>query len=649
MNGAGTSSLSDSRTDRGMRWAWGAACAALAGLCIFLIGSKIRTLHAASQFDPVDESGLFWTESAFHYRYAKMVASGRKLPETDYAMQYPEGIGVFRDEMPVMEMVGGTLYRWLAPKGLPFHVFLLRLVSGYSSLVLVPAFLLSAVAFRRPLAALTTVLFYMLTFPAIGSVVLFAYVRQDFALPILFLASAIWLAGVEYRNRSAQAAGALGMALAFASWHLAQFYWTVLLAGCTVAYFWQPAWRDRIAGGIAVMTAFLAAAAILVPALRSGWLLASTAMLASYALLLTHAAFRHSVSRTLLLGAVFLALFFAFLAAASWFGAEHLDRYSHVYRLMFDKIRFLGIKPDDPLRMSFESRVMWTSSFLSPTWWSARRWMGGAWLAGAWGAALIIGDARRRGLRFLDTICLWMGVAFVILFALIQRMDVFAAFFVCVWAGRAAPAELPASPRALAKAAILVALLVYSWHNLITLYMVSGAPPPSQLRPLLTALRAHTQTNDVILAHFPLSPVICAHTDRPVVLHSKFENRRVREKVREFYEAFFEREDTLANVCKKYGVRYVVYQPEIALSTTKEAIRYMTARMDLTDEAAAVRMQFSPEALRWFQLVFQTDHFRVYRVLDYPRAPGPLPFPKPPVYDSRNFRREDVRIRPASP
>ncbi len=175
--------------------------------------------------------------------------------------------------------------------------------------------------------------------------------------------------------------------------------------------------------------------------------------------------------------------------------------------------------------------------------------------------------------------------------------------------------------------------------------MVSGAPPPSQLRPLIEAIRRHTQSNDVILAHFPLSPVICAHTERPVVIHSKFENRRVREKVRQFYEAFFEPEEVLRDVCGKYDVRYVVYEPEIALSTTLQSVRYMAGRMDLTDAAAAVRMHFLPEALRWFQLVFQTDRYRVYRVLDKPREPGPVPFPRLPVYDSRNFSREEIRIR----
>ena len=630
-------------SSRGSWLAWIFASMIAFGLVVFLAGTKIRTLHSANQFDPRDDAGLFWTESAFHYRYAKMVAEGRALPETDLAMQYPEGIGVFRDEMPVMEVVGGRLYR-LGHSSKPFHVFLLEFVCIYSSLILIPAFILSAGAFGRPEAGLVSTLFYMLTFPAIGPVVLFAYVRQDFALPMLFLATALWLLGIDRNDwKRLVVAGAL-MAGAFASWHLSQFYYTVLLAGCVTAYFLRREWRDRIAYGLAIMTAFLLVAGVLVPALRNGWLPVSVAMLASYALLATHYALARRGRPTLVCSLAFLVFFAAGVLIAHSIGAAHVERYSHVYRLMWDKIRFLGIKPADPARMSFESRVMWTSSFLSPTWWSFRRWLGGAWIIGFWGFACMVRDMQREGPRFLSATLIWMGAVFIVLFGLIQRMDVFATFFVCVWAGRTAAHGWPTNTRRWARYAAMAVLLAYSWKNITTMYMVSTAPPPLQLRPLLQAIRQHTQTNDVILAHFPLSPVICAHTERPVVIHSKFENRRVREKVREFYEAFYESEEGLHRVCRKFGVRYFVYEPEIALSTTRESIRYMAARMDLTDDAVAVRMQFLPESLRWFQLVFQTDRYRVYRVLEVPREAGPVPFPKVPIYDSRQFRREDIRV-----
>ena len=38
----------------------------------------------------------FTSESALHFRYASMAASGQKIPSIDTAAQYPEGLPVFR-------------------------------------------------------------------------------------------------------------------------------------------------------------------------------------------------------------------------------------------------------------------------------------------------------------------------------------------------------------------------------------------------------------------------------------------------------------------------------------------------------------------------------------------------------------------------
>lgn len=611
---------------------------------IFMSWAKINTLHRTAYFDRSDDTGLFWTESAFHYRYAKMAAFGRPLPETDRVMQYPEGIHVYRDEMPVMEQVSGWLYRVLPHGKKPFHVFLLELVCVYSTLILLPAGWMAFHLFRRPQAGILTVLFYALTFPAIGPVVIFGFVRQDFALPILFAATCWWVVGTEQRKWKMELLGALAMAAAFSSWHLAQFYYLVLLIGCTVAFFIRADWRSEFARSLAIMTAVLFLAGLLVPALRTSRLILSTAMLISYALLATHAFCRFGRHGTGVRVLIFAGLTLALITAAACLSAEHALRYSHVYRLMWDKLRFLGVKPSDPGRMSFESRVMWTSSFLSPSWWSFRRWMGGAWIAALVGGGLWWWQRRRRPVQLAEALTLWMTVVFVALFALIQRMDVFAAFFVCLWAGALAPERLAWRGGSALRSALAVALVLYSGHNLTSLWIASGAPAPDRLRPLLNAIRQHTASNDVVLAHFPLSPVICAFTVRPVVIHSKFENRRVREKVREVYEALYRTEEEFWGVCKKYDVRYFVYEPAMVLDLSTESMRYMVNRMDLPEDAVAVRMQFLPESLRRFQLVFQTEFYRVYRVLEGSRMPGPVPFPRLEVYDSRRFRREDLRL-----
>ncbi|OQA24068.1 MAG: Q-cell neuroblast polarization [Verrucomicrobia bacterium ADurb.Bin345] len=610
----------------------------------FMSRAKILTLRNAPNYDPTDDAGLFWTENAFHYRYARMAATGAGIPEVDTRMQHPEGMHVLRDEMPMMERFAGLAYRRFAAQGAPFHVFLLTLVCIYSSLIIFPAYLLAAHAWGRPGAGLVAALFYALTYSFIGPVVLGSYVRQDFALPFLFLGTHFFIAGAETGGWRKWAAGAF-TAFSFASWHLSQFYYLVLLAGVVALYVIRPARRERLAQSVAAMTLVLVGVSLFVQPLRSGGLPFSTAMLAGYALLGAHYALKERAPAAWQRALIFLAAFVALSALAAWLFGGHAERYSHVYRLVLDKLRFLGAKPADPSLLSFESRVMWTSSFLSPSLEVMARWMNGAWLAAAAALALVLREGwRERTVRPAGALILWMAAVFVVLFALIHRMDIFASFFVCVLAGRAFPRNWR-SATGLAALAAIALLLGLSYRGLTQAYMVSGSPLPERLKPLLQEIRRHTRPDDVILASFPLSPVICAYTDRPVVLHSKFENRRVREKVREFYAALFGSEEDFFRFCRTYGVRYFVYDPTILLNLSTESMRYIADRLDLEDDAAAVRLHLLPESLARFGLVYQSDQFRVFEVLDTPRAPGPVPFERLPIYDSRQFRREELRIR----
>lgn len=623
-------------------WVAGLIVACLA--FVFMSRAKIMTLRSAPNFDPADDTALFWTENAFHYRYAKMFAEGMAIPDVDIRMQYPEGMHVFRDEMPMMEHFVGYAFRRFAPPGMRFHMFLLTLVCVYSSLIIFPAYLLAARAWGEAGRGVVALLFYALTYSFIGPVVLGAFVRQDFALPFLFLGTHFLLVGMENGGWKTWIAAFL-TAFAFASWHLSQFYYLVLLTGIILVYFASGDRRPQIAHAVGVMTLVLVCVSLFVLPLRSGGFPFSITMLLSYAFLLAHYAPCRRPLATWKRALVLVGAFVLLAGVVTLVFGEHATRYSHVYRLMIDKMRFLGVKPADPSQLSFESRVMWTSSFLSPSFQVMAGWMSGAWIAAAAAAVFAVLDMRRaRSVSVSGALILWMSAVFVVLFAMIHRMDIFASFFVCVLAGRAFPRHWK-TLKGCAGIAVIAGLVMFSYGNLTRMYMISGSPPPELVKPLIEEIRRNTEPSDVILASFPLSPVICAYTERPVVIHSKFENLRVREKVEEFYNALYSNEETFFHFCRKYDVKYFVYDPVMLLNMSTESMRYIADRLDLTDDVAAVRMHLLPESLAHFLLVFQNDHYRVFRVLDHPRQPGPVPFAKMPIYDSRRFRREDLRIR----
>ncbi len=632
------------------RRTWVSILAAFGVVCLlfyYISQAKFSTVRQMSVFSPTNDAGLFWTENAFHYHYAKLAASGAGIPEIDTRMQYPEGMHVLRDETPMMERFAGFCYRHLGGSKLPFHVFLLLLACVYSSAIIFPAFFLSAYLWRSPLAGVFASLFYLFTYSFIGGVVLGAYVRQDFALPFLFLATFFLLAGIDTNRRGLQAAAAALFVFSFASWHMAQFYFAVLMAGVVVLYFLQAESRSNIAGALAVLVGVLVPASLCFLSLRSSYFPLSIAMLAGYSLLIQHAAFGRAGGPAWRRATVFLALLAAFTAVAAMVSGGHYARYSHAYELIMDKIRFFGVKPEDPSLLGFESRVMWTSSFRSPTLMGFAGWLGTAWLAGAAGAVL----AARRALRERRVqpgvfLALWMAAAFVVLFALIWRMDIFAAFFVVVLAGAAVPREVR-TDKGLALLLLLLGMVWFDSWKARSFTLVSGSPPPAQYQPVLEFIRENTEANDVILALFPFSPVICAYTERPVVVHSKFENRRVREKVEEFYTALCGDEAEFYAFCRKYGVGYFVYEPSMVYDTTTESVRYMADRLSIDESSAVVQMAFAPVNLRHFQLVFQAPLYRVYRVLPEGQNPGPGIFPVLPAFDGRRCDPKALGIRPA--
>ena len=93
--------------------------------------------------------GLFYSESATHYRYYRLIGDpsvsyGRvaDILRLDTDVQHPEGLAVTRELPFGMEMFYGLLRRWLAPRA-PSHVFLMHAVPVFSGLSLLATFALT--------------------------------------------------------------------------------------------------------------------------------------------------------------------------------------------------------------------------------------------------------------------------------------------------------------------------------------------------------------------------------------------------------------------------------------------------------------------------------------------------------------------------
>jgi tetratricopeptide (TPR) repeat protein len=626
--------------------------ALLAAAVLWATLFKIASFETSSRFDPLDETCLFWTESAFHYRYARMIAQGRSIPALDRDVQHPEGMALFRQETPAMEFAAGLPYRairLLAP-GLPFHRWLVWFVCAFSSLSIVACFLAARAVWRTEAAGIVAAAAYALS-PLSFVRLVGNYGREDFALPILFLSFASIAAALRggARRRAWAASGALSLAVGLGAWHVSRFYATfflLLLAPCALIV---PAGRDGFARTMRAVVAALAAAGLVVPVLREKLFLLSPGFLAAVALLAAAEAARlreMSGRRALLAFAATAAL----LIGTTRFLPTGEAEYSHVTGLAVEKLRHLGRKPADPAALPYDARVLWVEAFESPS--AALLLVTGSTLLPLGAAALLVGG-RRLAARRLDapqSLALLAAAFFLVLYLLLERFSSFFVFFIAALV----PILLPAPGRRLRAAALVALALVGAyelgydlrfnksnpWRRLVT----STFPPPERLEipnfgnnaRLVRWVRRNTPERAVLLAWYPTGPMLLTDTGRPINLHSKFESKALRDKERRMMEALYAPgEDEFYRVCSDFEADYFVYQANLLLDASPSSSRYMVDRLRLPTSSAAFLFHFRPEALRHFTPVYQDSYFRVFRIHEADRTvPPPNPLPYEEIFDA---------------
>jgi tetratricopeptide (TPR) repeat protein len=116
-----------------------------------------------------------------------------------------------------------------------------------------------------------------------------------------------------------------------------------------------------------------------------------------------------------------------------------------------------------------------------------------------------------------------------------------------------------------------------------------------------------------VLADFAFSPPLLYLTGRPIVLNPMFEVPEVRRKALTYAEAATSDEETFYRQCREWGVKHVLHFAPQVLSTGTGSYYNAAARMP-EPGSAAHEMQFHPEDLRRFRLVFETYSVRVFEV-----------------------------------
>jgi tetratricopeptide (TPR) repeat protein len=613
---------------------------------------------------------IFKEESALQYRYAKLVAQRQPIPEYDMQVQYPEGIRPHEDLPLFMEYLTGLAVRgWLVIRpGTTLDESLIGVKGLVSTASILACYAASSCIFQSRWSGLVAAILFGLSYASVYRLPE-SFGHEHFALPLLFGGFAALVASLFGRSvlvRSAASCVAASLwVVGLLTWHFSRFFLfgeTIALAGLVILGSIQTIKHLRAA--LVVITGFMVVASLSTPHLHATGFLASVTFLCFIALLVSTSLLlrwggadddvrlsRRHLARCLI---CFVALALACAVAATL--ARTGSLYEHVWDLLVAQVRNVGHKPEDPSGLSFDARVLWSGSFhgASLGWvvWS----MWAALLACLvtlstvfFRRAYLEDRYRRDGLILLGL----NAAMYLVSVFLAERMAVMALFFFAVLGGGSMVMLVGRRTQTAAFLVLtsVVSVLVANYPGLNgrLAWLKLSAPQPAltaaeRYEPvsqvdfsLVYWIRTNTPVNATFLGRFNVLPPVLAYAERPIALHCKLEIPGVRAKVREHLGAVFGSEAALAEYCDRQGATYYLYDPFTALDTGSDSSRYIAGVRQLHRSSAAYLLHFAPDRLRYFELVFQNEMYRVYRRTDHPAVYDSNRFPYQPIFEIDHF------------
>lgn len=594
---------------------------------LFLLALGARRAVLEAQYRKLGDDLPFTLESALHYRRVKMIYDTGQLPPRDFMVQYPEGVPNRTSYNLGSEYVYAAAAH-LFPESMPFANRLRWLESGWFCLGIPLLALWLRVWRRNGWAAGVGAAFYAVALSSVMRSTGQELSRENFALPILIahlLADAVGARSSRRWTRGAWSfLSASLLALALASWDLVQYFIMLRMAWVAIRTIQG---RTSLADPVFQAWCWQLAALLMVgavhPYYRShGWLL-SPAMLMGYATL------GLAVLRARGRGAWLKWSTGSQRSAGTWLGCfvmgsvighwtAYGSAYSHFGALLWAKLRYLNVKPPDPALLNFDQRIMWVPALHSATPALLHLLFPFILYLTIPGILLLLWSIRKRSDQKVGELLFFFGASFIAFWFFARfhvYLSLFASALVGVWAGTVT--EYRGWRRGLAAALLGLGLAGEGLHTLqrperwgrINVYY-------KELDELADWLRREVAPEPV-LANFGASAFIAAYGKCAVLLHPKFEDRWVRQRVLEYGEQLFKgTEASFRDWADDQGARYYVYaMGEFAHESPELQMRYFVNALNPAPSVPARLFEAGRRDLRYFHYCWSNHKYVVYRIL----------------------------------
>ena len=573
----------------------------------------------------------FVAEGAAHFRYTRMVSDGKPIPALDIDAQHPEGLEVFRETTPGMEYLFGYLHRMLPRTDL--EAFIRFFSAFFFSLAIFPFALLSSRLWGSRRAGLLSAALYAVALPLVARSSGFDFIRENVTFPLIVYHIHFLLASCERRSVRDSMLSALFLFAAMATWQGTQFYLIPILALMLVR---RIAVRIEEGERLAVRNVTIAvlAAGALLPFLREGRFLLSMPAGFAYAWLACDAVGLVLREKRYVALTVRIAIVAAVAAVLIIPGAieGHFATYSHFFRLLAYKLRYAH-KPSDPTLLPFDVRAFWVGPFHSPD--PRNIFVFALPLLLLVPAQLSRLFRRMRSGDFTALFVTTFLVLSLVLYFLMQRLLPFFGIFGALVAGGIAVPEEGGGKRGrwiagIAAACVLLisVLQAFAWEGRADIWRGASRLLRIPYRErfviypmqgdvdgaLFSWIEQNTPEGSVILTTHYLSPQLLTYTGRPTNLNDFFESPRLRRKAEKFLALLYSGEERLYAFCIEQESDYLLISITAGCDPTGDSPLYQAGFTDMPPGCAAYRLLFDPDRSARFELVYENEMYRLYKV-----------------------------------
>jgi hypothetical protein len=290
----------------------------------------------------------------------------------------------------------------------------------------------------------------------------------------------------------------------------------------------------------------------------------------------------------------------------------------HVGGVLAARLRFPFAHPSDPLLLSPDARLFWVSGYTGPSLQDILLLFGIPLILVLPGLGRFFGRSGREepGSVLMQVFL----VAGLLGFLLFERLHVLLALAICpvlALSARRNRVLVVLVPAVLLLQSVGVGNIAQALQSVgVSERGRESLLSDRELDSLISWVERETTSDEAFLCYWHISGLLSAYADRPVVTHTFFENEQNRRTIQQFARTVFMDEGELVEFCRERRCELVVHQADFVLDDTHEGLLYLAGHADGRAPAGcvALRMQYAPESLDSFRLVFEGSSVRVFSI-----------------------------------